>query len=126
MDQGRPTSWIRPDFRWRNQRTHRNGNSREGLYVLHSCDNPPCVNPAHLSLGTQADNIADMMRKGRHGRYVATVDQYGNARLTSAKVIEIRARAASGETVTAMAPDYGVHPETVRSAVARRTWQRVA
>ena len=38
----------------------------DGMQVLHHCDNPPCVNPSHLYLGTPADNTADMMRRGRH------------------------------------------------------------
>ena len=39
----------------------------DGIEVLHSCDNPPCHNPEHLFLGTQADNMADMDAKGRRG-----------------------------------------------------------
>lgn len=42
-----------------------NGHIPDGLYVLHHCDNPPCIRPTHLFLGTQADNVRDMAAKGR-------------------------------------------------------------
>jgi len=55
----------------KNLRVHRlmweavNGPIPEGYYILHTCDNPPCINPNHLFLGTQADNIHDSQAKGR-------------------------------------------------------------
>lgn len=76
-----------------NIRAHRlswtiaNGKIPDGLLVCHTCDNPPCVNPAHLWLGTNLDNRADMVAKGRQVRG----EQNGFSKLTDAKVREIRA-----------------------------------
>jgi hypothetical protein len=61
-----------------------------GLKVLHSCDNPPCIEPAHLSAGTQLDNVQDMLAKGRANK--ATGERHGSAKLTAAQVAEIRRR----------------------------------
>ena len=92
------------------------------LRVLHRCDNPPCVNPGHLFLGTQADNSADMIQKGR-GDFPVN-ERNGRTTISSAKVEEIRARASEGESFRSIARDIGVHSVTV-SRIARRL-RRVA
>lgn len=51
-----------PRLQW----MHSFGEIPLGMVVMHTCDNPPCINPAHLAIGTQADNLADMRAKGRH------------------------------------------------------------
>lgn len=63
------------------------------LKILHRCDNPPCVNPEHLFLGTTQDNSDDMCRKGRS----ASGEQSGLHRLTDTQVLEIRRRYAAGD-----------------------------
>lgn len=93
------------------------------LEVLHTCDNRLCCNPAHLFLGTQADNMADMRAKGR----AAAKDHVGarnpNARLTPDQVAAIRSAStgAYGEQ-SRLAHEYGVNPTTIRNIVQGRRW----
>lgn len=76
----------------------------DGLLVLHRCDVRRCINPAHLFLGTTADNSADMVAKGRqaHG------ERNPRARLSDADVATIRARCAAGESRASVARAFGV------------------
>lgn len=59
-----------------------------GLCVCHKCDNPPCINPRHLFLGTQADNIKDKVNKNRQSRVFGEL--HGRAKLTNDQIKEIR------------------------------------
>lgn len=94
----------------------------DGLHVLHQCDNPPCVAPCHLFVGTNADNMADMIAKGRQSRG----ESHGFARLTEAKVREIRERYERGGVFQhELAREYGVSRGTVQYVVERRTWKHV-
>lgn len=94
-----------------------------GMCVLHTCDNPPCVNPAHLRLGTKADNTADMVAKGRH-RYVPhRGEDHPQARLTAPTVRAIRASyAAGGRTLQSLADEYGISLTHSSAIVRRKVW----
>lgn len=86
------------------------------LYVLHSCDNPPCCNPDHLSVGTNQDNLRDAAAKGRTAR--------ANALLTWDSVAEIRRRAASGETGQSLATAFGISKSAACRVINGTTWNR--
>jgi len=89
----------------------------DGLCVLHKCDNPPCCNPSHLFLGTQADNLTDRDRKGR----VAHGDSHTRTVIPDSEVSGIR---ASVETNTAIARRFGVssdHIYRIKSGRKRRS-----
>lgn len=98
-------------FSW--ERTH--GKIKHGLVVMHTCDNPPCVNVEHLSVGTQAANVADAARKQRMPRGEA------KSKLTEADVLTIR-RCALTETHVSIAARYGVASQTIDRIVLRQRW----
>lgn len=89
----------------------------DGIQVLHRCDNPPCVNPAHLFLGTRADNMRDMMAKGRARQGRTAGGPW--LKLTPDKVMDIRLLVAAGAPIRAIAREYKVWPSAIRSALKR-------
>lgn len=101
-----------------------------GLHVLHTCDNRICINPDHLFLGTNADNVADCIRKGRatFQNYPAVKgEQNGQAKLTTADVIEIR-RLGTGRLVTQkeLSRRFRINARYLRDILTRRAWKHVA
>lgn len=97
------------------------GGRPDGMNALHSCDNPPCVNPAHLRWGTKQDNSDDARARGR-------IPQ-GEARpktiLTARQVIEIRERYAAGETTKALEVEFGLRYNSAQPIVNGKNWRHV-
>lgn len=131
-----------------------NGPIPDGLFVCHSCDNPSCVNPTHLWVGTAKDNVADMVAKGRasricgdahwsrrmperrptgdrcgartHPEKVVRGEKHRSAKLTIELVREIRARyARGGVTCKQLAPEYGVTTCVIVTVISRKSWSHV-
>lgn len=103
-----------------------NGPIPKGLCVLHTCDNPPCVRPDHLFLGTHADNVADRHAKGRDSHKPRVPVRIGEAqpmaKLTNAVVAEIRAAYATGTSTRDLAKRHGVSQPTISRVVRGRLW----
>ncbi len=89
------------------------------LNVCHHCDNPLCVNPSHLFLGTQAENLADMRKKERHNRG----EKNGNAVLVSEQILAIRAAIASGESQRSIAERFGTTQPNISLIATGRNWR---
>lgn len=94
-----------------------------GLKVLHHCDNPPCVNPKHLFLGTDKDNSDDKMRKGRH--VASPGEKNGSSRLSKSDVVAIRTRHKNGERQSVLSREFKVSDVTISRIVRRLNWQSV-
>ena len=93
----------------------------EGRVVRHSCDNPPCVNPAHLSVGSPADNAADRNERNRTARG----SRSGTHKLTEDQVREVRRRVAGGDLHRNVAADHGVSRSTVTRIANGGGWAHV-
>jgi hypothetical protein len=94
-----------------------------GLLVMHRCDNPACICPDHLKLGTHQDNTDDMVRKGRQRSPLG--EQHGNAKLTVVDVLHIRAESANGIHGTALAQSMNVSSATVHRVITGKQWAHV-
>jgi hypothetical protein len=114
------------------------GDIPDGLFVLHKCDNPPCCNPDHLFLGTQVDNMADMIQRGRqfhtsgprtwiYGKpeNVARGERHGRAMLREDEVREIRALREKGWYYVDLAERFNVSVTATRKIVHKETWTHI-
>jgi len=96
------------------------GEVSKELVICHSCDNPSCVNPDHLFVGTHADNVKDRNTKHRQ----AIGERVGSSRLSESQVIEIRELKGTYSNVK-IAEIYDVAPNTINAIISRRTWNHV-
>lgn len=103
------------------------------LLICHSCDNPPCCNPAHLFAGTHRENMADMKTKGRSGKGIRGGSppqrpdgSYPQAKLTPESVRAIRRLSREGASYKSLAEKFGVTPSNIYAIVVGKTWKSVA
>jgi hypothetical protein len=97
------------------------GEIPENLCVCHKCDNPLCVRPDHLFLGTHQENMCDMANKNRAPRN--TGEKSGTHKLNWQNIISIRDAYSNGRKIqTELAKDYGVSQSTIWQIVNYKTW----
>lgn len=100
---------------------HNNQIIPDSMTVMHSCDNPRCVNPSHLSLGTQCENQKDKWRKGRGWTHKGT--SHWSTNLTEDQVREIR---SSTETQKSLGERFGMKQSSISAIVRRKSWRHIA
>ena len=146
-----PSHGDKPMFVHRISYTLTRNEEPDDLVVRHFyCDNPPCCNPSHLEIGTSADNVADMMRKGRHGTYKRTQEHKNGAakrikqmfrenpgiyqgarnpmaKLNDTQVLEIRTKYGTGTTSSEiLGREYGVSGATILQVVRGEKWKHIS
>ena len=107
--------------RW-SYRLHK-GEIPEGLVVCHTCDNPACVNPEHLFLGTHKDNQQDCSRKGRLGGRVRHGENNAMAKLTNEQVTAIRKLQPRGSQILSVAKEHKVCKATIYNLLNRSSFK---
>lgn len=102
-----------------------NGPVRDGMVLMHTCDNPACVNPLHLVQATQRDNIMDAIEKGRF--FFNRGGRNPRSRLSTEAVIHIRRLADTGNPVNhcELAREHGVSETAIRKIIERKTWKHI-
>lgn len=100
---------------------------QDGLFVLHGCDNRKCCRPTHLFLGTQKENIRDMIRKGRRAPYIGgglQGEAHGCAKLTESEVVSIRSvLTLKSKTQCELAAIYGVSQSMISLIKQNKNWR---
>lgn len=91
------------------------------LRVCHSCDNPSCINPDHLFVGTDQENKDDQIRKNRHPKG----EKIGQSKLKNGDILIIREMSKNGISQQAIADKYGVVQTTISGIVRRKTWKHI-
>lgn len=95
-----------------------------GNAVLHTCDNTSCVNPNHLVLGTNKDNTADMMKKGRGVQPKGS--HHGQSKLTENDVLDIKAAFYKGATQVDLSRKYSVYQSVISRIVNNKSWKHIS
>ena len=96
-----------------------------GRVIMHTCDNPACVNPAHLKLATQGENVRDMFRKGRNRSSKPVGESNGFAKLSDSSITQILLGYMEGATMAELAQRFGVDPANIGCVIKGRTWRHI-
>ena len=102
---------------------HANGEIAEGLNVCHKCDVPKCINPEHLFLGTQKENVLDMWSKGRHPRLNLGGEKNRASKLTLEQVREIRFMLSKNIKQQIISEKFKVSQPAISDIKNKRRWQ---
>ena len=100
-----------------------NGKIPDTLIVRHTCDNPMCINPVHLIVGTKLENTKDMLERGRHDP--CRGERHGGVKLTEEQVIEIFEKRQSGCSQVSLANMYNVSRRNIRSILNKTIWKHI-